>query len=175
MTSTVELPWERWPEADRALWDALVAQGGPLDDAGALSHLRPATLGTLRRGYAQWLAWLRASRPEVLSEPPERRATAERLSAWMDSLAHLAPASRLTFLDAPVRVLSRAAPDLDWKAQRRLQGAVRRAAARSPGSRKLGGSNPLPCCWTRASRSLALRPTRRGQRWRRRSGGATGP
>ena len=44
MTAPRRLRWEDWPAADQALWKALVRHGGLLDDAGALSHLRPSTM-----------------------------------------------------------------------------------------------------------------------------------
>ena len=78
------LRWEDWPEADRALWTALVRSGGLLDDAGAWSHLRPATLASIQARYARWLAWLKETAPEVLALAPEQRATPARLLAWLE-------------------------------------------------------------------------------------------
>ena len=138
MTGAKSLRWEDWPPEDQALWNALVRKGGLLDDAGALSHVRASTQEIIQRRYARWLGWLRASAPEVLAEMPERRATPERLLAWLEAMADLAPASRAAFLDGPVRVLSTAAPQLDWSAQFRLRRIVDRQAARSTSTRKLG-------------------------------------
>ena len=53
-------------------------------------------------------------------------------------MSDLAPASRSAFVDGPVRVLSTAAPHLDWSAQFRLRRIVDRQAARSTSTRKLG-------------------------------------
>ena len=123
-------------------------RSGPLDGAGALGW----SAGRRRRlvapqcrdpgehsgRYARWLGWLKETEPEVLALAPEQRATPARLLAWLESMSALAPASRAAFIDGPVRVLSTAAPQLDWSAQFRLRRIVDRQAARSTSTRKLG-------------------------------------
>lgn len=124
-----------WPPADRALWQALVAPApGPLDDAGALSHLRPASLTIIATCYGRWLAWL----TEALAEPPVCRCTPERLRDWTASMAHLSPMTRAMRLDGALRFLTAAAPDADWSVQRRLQARLRREGFRAHGGRKQG-------------------------------------
>lgn len=127
-----------WPQADRRLWDALVAKGGPLDDRGALAHLRDASVRSLRRRYAYWLGWLSREDPDALYAGPLGRATADRLRAWIEGRADLAAMSRFTMLEAVLRVLSAAAPDAEWTAQRRLLALRRREAFDNFGARKQG-------------------------------------
>lgn len=138
MTAAAALTWDAWPEADRALWRALVKKGGPLDDTGGLAHLRATTLHLLSKGYGRWLAWLRAVSPQTLDEPPERRATPQRLREWLKAMDHLAPSSQCMFLNSPIWVLSVAFPEADWREAHRLRRSVQRIAERDFGSRKNG-------------------------------------
>ncbi|OWY07857.1 hypothetical protein B6V72_18715 [Thioclava sp. F34-6] len=132
------LPTEDWPEADWAMWTALRAQGGPLDDRGALAHLRATSLKTLRIRYGRWLGWLSRTEPDALSLSPTERADLPRLEAWLEDLAHTAPMTRLMFVEGVIRVLSAAAPDADWVMHRRLRGALKRDAGRGDPARKRG-------------------------------------
>lgn len=127
-----------WPEADRALWARLTAPPVPLEEPGALSHLRQSSLGTMRVAYGRWLGWLAQSEPVALEEDPVERATPQRLEGWSRSFAHLAARSRLTFIEQVVRVWSAAAPDADWTAARRLLRRPRHEAAFASSDRKTG-------------------------------------
>ena len=80
------LPITIWPEADRAMWERLLRRGGPLDDNGALSHLRATSLATLEHRYGRWLGWLVRVEPESLLQLPADRATLSRLMAWLEAL-----------------------------------------------------------------------------------------
>jgi hypothetical protein len=112
MRSPVHSARSFWPLADRVLWQALVTPAaGLLDDAGALSHLRPASLNIISVCYGCWLAWLTEAVPGALDEPPVERATPERLLAWVGSLTNLAPMSRALRLDGVLRLITAAAPD----------------------------------------------------------------
>ena len=132
------LPWEAWPAADRAMWDALVQQGGLLDDEGPLAHVRESTRVIIQRRYARWLGWLNEVDPEQLLVSPQDRATPERLLAWLDSMAALSPSTKSAFLDAPVRVLRLAAPHLDREAQLRVRRIAEQRVRRSTSLRKVG-------------------------------------
>ena len=54
----LSLPEADWPAADHAMWSALVARGGPLDDRGPLAHLRAASVTSFKVRYGHWLGWL---------------------------------------------------------------------------------------------------------------------
>lgn len=138
MTAPRVLPLESWPEADRRMWDGLVAQGGLLDEAGALSHVRETTRQGLLMRYRQWLGWLEDVDPTALTELPEVRATAERLGRWVESLSHTAPVSRLSTVDGVLRVLTAAAPNQDWSRPNRLRMVLRRMARHAQSDRKVG-------------------------------------
>jgi integrase len=135
---TLDLPIANWPQADRDMWEKLRRHGGPLDDRGALSHLRPTSLATLEYRYARWLGWLASVDPAALLEPPADRPTVARLMAWLNALNHLSPMSKLMFISGPLRVLRAAAPGRDWCAQRRLETSLKRSAGRGNVERKRG-------------------------------------
>lgn len=132
------LPRSEWPAADRAMWSALVRPGGPLDDQGALVHLRSTSLASLEFRYGRWLRWLLTTCPEGIAEPPAQRATMARLSAWLEALEHVAPMTRLMFVSGTLRVLRAAAPELDWQPHRRLEAFLKHAAGRGSQQRKVG-------------------------------------
>jgi len=127
-----------WPASDRAMWDHLVLPGSPLDDCGGLSHLRPTAVAVLVQAYRQWLHWLATAEPDALEIVPEERATQARLRRWYDTMAALRPMSRLFYIEGTVRVLSTAAPDADWSAQKRLVLQLKRLARHGDKSRKAG-------------------------------------
>lgn len=62
---SLTLPQTNWPSPDRTMWADLQKQGGPLDDRGALVHLRATSLQTLELRYARWLCWLTVKDPVV--------------------------------------------------------------------------------------------------------------
>ena len=132
------LPLAQWPQADAAMWQALFAARGPLDDSGGLAHVRATTRESLRPRYGRWLRWLSLTDPAALSTPPVERVTIERLRAWVGDLAHTRPMSRLAFVDGVLRVVSAHAPGHDWSAQNRLRTRLRKAAGTGDRSRKAG-------------------------------------
>lgn len=132
------LPVSEWPPQDRAMWEAMLSQGGPLDQQGALAHLRATSIQTLANRYGRWLRWLAVSAPEALELAPEQRTSIARLQAWLSDLSHTTPMSQLMFIDGVIRILRAQAPDLDWCEQRRLLAGLKRRAGRGDRSRKLG-------------------------------------
>ncbi|MGR3702786.1 MAG: tyrosine-type recombinase/integrase [Paracoccaceae bacterium] len=132
------LPRNAWPDADRVMWEALFTEGGPLDDHGALAHLRQTSETTLEIRYARWMKWLETTDPDALAEPPATRATLRRLQLWLNELAHTKSMSQLMFVDGVLRVLGAADPDGDWTMQLRLLKGLKRAAGRGDPARKQG-------------------------------------
>jgi integrase len=135
---TLNLPIANWPRADRDMWERLCRHGGPLDDRGALSHLRPTSLATLEYRYGRWLGWLASDDPAALLEPPADRPTMIRLLTWLGTLGQLAPMSKLMFISGTLRVLRAAVPETNWRAQRRLEASLKRSAGRGGVERKRG-------------------------------------
>lgn len=138
MSRLLSLPQAAWPAADRAMWTGLIADGDPFGDAGALAHLRATSRDGLVKCYGRWLEWLVRHHPEALGEAPERRATPDRVIAWSDSLAPLAPPTRLTLVNGALQILRVAAPEADWRLQRLLLRSLTREVRRFRSSRKTG-------------------------------------
>lgn len=132
------LPKTEWPNADCKMWDELRREAGPLDDPGALAHLKLTSLSTLEKCYARWLKWLSNADPGALALAPATRVTLPRLQSWLADLAHTAPMSRLMFINGVLRVLRAADPDQDWTMQNRLLKGLKRAAGRGDPARKRG-------------------------------------
>lgn len=132
------LPRGEWPDADRTMWEALLKQAGPLDDRGALAHLRETSLASLETSYARWMQWLKKSDPDAVAVSPTDRATPPRLQSWLEALEQTKPMSRLKFIYGVLRVLQAADPDHDWTLQQRLLAGVKRAAGRGDPTRKQG-------------------------------------
>jgi integrase len=120
------------------MWDALRKEAGPLDDSGALAHLRQTSVTTLEVRYARWIKWLATTDPDALTQPPATRATLPRLQRWLNALAHTKPMSQLMFIDGVLRVLRATDPDLDWTMQLRLLKGLKREADRGDPARKRG-------------------------------------
>jgi integrase/recombinase XerD len=138
MVRTVSVSIKDWPASDLAMWAALRQRAGPLDGNGALAHLRATCLLELQRAYERWLSWLMRSEPAAILEAPERRATPERLLAWLASMEQLALQSRLSFAVRTIRILSAAAPDADWSVQHHILRGLQRRAKRVGSPRKAG-------------------------------------
>ena len=92
----------------------------------------------MRVSYSRWLGWLEKYQTEALDEDPVSRATLDRLTAWSQSLAHLASVSRLSQLAQVIRILSSAAPEADWTAARRLLRNPRYLANLTQSKRTIG-------------------------------------
>lgn len=138
MTERVSLPFDAWPQVDRDMWLALVQDGGPLDGRGPMAHLRAGSRFALVDHYGKWLSWLTQAHPCLLSQPPETRATPQRLDAFLRSRPDYAPHSRLMVVDAILRVLHAYAPTQDWTAAHNYRKHLRQAARRATSARKQG-------------------------------------
>ena len=127
-----------WPPQDQAMWNCLFAKGSPLDERGALSHLRPTGAAPLKQAYRQWVHWLQCSDPAALEREPEERATITRLRQWCEARPDLRPMTRLFYIEGVLKVLCAFAPDADWSAQRRLVKQLKRLTGHGDRSRKAG-------------------------------------
>ena len=145
-----------WPEADRAIWTALVRQGGPLDDAGALSHVRATTTeifsgatpaGSLARRHPT-----RGSRRGT-REPGNAGASAGM--AGVDVGSGAGQSIRLCSTDRSASS-ARAAPRPRLDAQFRLRRIWIGGPPDPPARARAAGSNRRRCCSRPASSSPAL-------------------
>ena len=134
----IKLYVHEWPLSDQAIWATLLKCGHPLDDKGALSHVRASTVQPIEVGYGRWLSWLEAADPCALGLPILDRATPERVMSWMQSMQHLAPYSRVMYLDALIWILKATHPAADITILRRIRAVHHLEALSNNGSRKNG-------------------------------------
>lgn len=127
-----------WPVKDQAMWHSLFVAGSPLDDQGALSHLRPTAAKVLNQAYRQWMHWLQSFDPAALEHEPKERATVTRLRQWCEAKGDLRPMTRRFYVEGVLKVLCAFAPDADWSAQKRLVKQLKRLAGHGDNSRKAG-------------------------------------
>ena len=135
---TVALPLQHWPAGDRHAFEALFAQGGLLDDHGALGHWRPLSRRLMQNQYARWLGWIRQAEPEALALTPCERATPERLSAWVAAMDTLAPSTQLGHVGTVVRLCRSIAPESSWSAHQAILAGLHRKVQHHGSPRKIG-------------------------------------
>ena len=133
-----KLAFEAWPKPDRQFWADLTTRGHPLDPAGALSHLRPATLDKMMVSYGRWLFWLGTCEPSALEEAAAARITEARVLAWIGACAELAAYSRKMYLDDLIRILVAIDPDRPTRRLRLLRKQLNEEARINAGGRKIG-------------------------------------
>lgn len=100
------LRFELWPDADRAMWDRLVANAGLLEETGAGARWAPETRRVAMRDYGYWLSFVHAICPASLGECPLARVTVDRIHAYcrsMDDVSARTRAGRIGRLHAIVR------------------------------------------------------------------------
>jgi integrase/recombinase XerD len=80
------LPFEDWPEGDRARWTAGTTGADPLDEPGLAADWSPKTLRTIKTRHGLWLACLRDRGHLDANVPPAARLTREHLLEYWDDL-----------------------------------------------------------------------------------------
>ncbi|MDU8914131.1 tyrosine-type recombinase/integrase [Aestuariicoccus sp. MJ-SS9] len=110
------LPFEAWPEQDRAAWQELLRDGDVLEGRGPGAHWSEATRHTLQKHYAGWLGWLDARGMLDQQVAPSDRITPEAVTAYAHELmACVAPKTVESYvrdLKVVAKVLS---PDRDLR------------------------------------------------------------
>src|SRR5215471_10379402 len=80
---------ERWPEADRRLWEDALQPGDALEPGGTRSRYAAISNRKAERGYGRWLTWLATQGALDSAEAPADRITHERVAAYVKDLEHL--------------------------------------------------------------------------------------
>jgi integrase len=88
--------------------------------------------------YALWLGWIHRTEPGALDLSPVDRATSTRIRAWLSSMDDLAPATRLGYAGAVVRLCRHTAEDRDWAPQQMMLAELHRASKLRGSPRKTG-------------------------------------
>jgi site-specific recombinase XerD len=110
----VYLPFENWPESDRAAWAAAIADGDVLEGRGPAHHWRPATRRTNIEHYSRWLAFMKAS--ITLDSNPAHRVTREAVRSYVAQLqARIAPRTVVSSLVGLKVMIKAMAPNESWR------------------------------------------------------------
>ena len=118
------LPFSRWPERDRAAWNAALRPGDVLDPGGIAARWSAASRRKTALGYGHFLSWLESVGRLDRTTEPGARVTRAEVSAYLVELKRTVRGHtvqcRIQELGDAMRAL---APDRDW-------GWILRAAGR---------------------------------------------
>jgi integrase len=81
----LHLPFSDWPEIDRRMWDAAVANDDPFAD-GPGGRLAKTTLHKYWMGWRRFLGFLSITEPDALEKTPAERVTVERVRRFVEHL-----------------------------------------------------------------------------------------
>lgn len=115
MAAHLSLPFDQWPDADRAMWQAALAEGDILEGAGPCADWAKTTRDNSRKAYAYWLRWLDYSDLLDREVSPCDRLTPERIAAYTFSLEdRVASSTVFTYILDLLAYVKRVAPERDW-------------------------------------------------------------
>ena len=106
----------QWPELDRSLWTARLAEPSSLDHICLTEKFRPASLEKVREGYGRWLGFLTFTGDLDPTEPPADRVTQPRANAFFQLMRELGNRDHTVLgrYDELTRALKILAPDRDF-------------------------------------------------------------
>ena len=109
------LPYEQWPDQDRAAWEAAFASGDVFDDAGAGAHWSVESKRTVRTGYRRWLRFVSDDEPATLIRSPAERVTEEQIERYIGMLrASITAAGVFNYVKHLYDAVRVIAPNTDW-------------------------------------------------------------
>jgi len=115
------VPFEQWPDGDRALWDRAIRPGDVLDDPGTAAHWTSATRKSYRFAYGRWLAFLERQGWLDNAVRAHERADPEQIAAYMLLLQDQVSSITLwSYVSDLHNVLYRLCPNHDWTWLRRI-------------------------------------------------------
>jgi len=156
--ATLSITYDRWPPADRALWEA-ACQPGDFLECGPASHLRERSRRTLIFGYSRWLRFVERTAPAALAEAPAARITPERLKAYTaEQSLTLSPSTVWNDIKAVYDMIRFMVPEQDWtwikKIKARLEHRARAVTHQVPlvdsGLLCTATASPYTCGWNSA-------------------------
>jgi integrase len=109
----LHLPFARWPDADKALWQQAIEADDPFSVSGA-RRLSPASRQRYFMGWRRFLGFLAIAEPEALEISPPDRLNPERIKRFAKHLAETcSPASIATGVEAAYHAARVMMPDVD--------------------------------------------------------------
>jgi integrase/recombinase XerD len=155
------LPIHEWPEVDRKAWNAALHSGSILDDPGALSHLRAATIARRMYIYGRWLRYLFSQdmlEPGASGVLPLCSDLFRRYVAMLR--ANFAPRTVAETVDELGRLACLFQPEKNWKFVQTTARRLHRQAKLVKGTQKLSiSSTALYRLGLRLMNDAEARPT----------------
>lgn len=128
------LPYGRWPEIDRQLWETATSASGPFDTASVAARWRDTTRATVAQSYAYALGWLCRQGLIKTDQRPSERWPRTALTAYIaDMRAGVSPVTVKQRILNLERALVAMEPTAD---HRLLRQAVRKLEPRTSHARK---------------------------------------
>src|SRR5262249_13184200 len=131
--SALQLPFTKWPAADRGAWEAAFKAGDRFDESGPGAHLAESTRKVWRESYARFLGFISATQRSSLDQPPDRRINPIIVAEYVvwrrrcrRSCGDMTVAIDLDHLRGALRLICR---DTDWSW---LLTITKRMAAKAP-------------------------------------------
>jgi site-specific recombinase XerD len=123
------MPRDEWPIADRQAWQAAIADGGLLTDAGPAARWRQGTRDRVAQSYGRFLGYLEYHGILDRNEIPADRAFRDRVIAYGEQLRQqCASVTVHGYVLNLERALSVMAPDEDWQWLARLAARLKARA-----------------------------------------------
>src|SRR5215471_4867924 len=118
----IGLPFDAWPTIDQTVWHRAITPTTIFTSSALWRQWRKETWRDARYAYGNWLGFLSREHATVLDQEPDKRVTSERLTAFVEALAHrVAPATVATCIGHLILALRVMAPTYDLSALRQLQ------------------------------------------------------
>lgn len=110
------IPFEDWPEADKATWQTAIRDGDVLDGRGPATNWRPATRASNIEHYGRWLSFLARHDLFPAGTAPADRVTKDHVRTYVDELlARVAPCTVTSVLVGLKVTIKAMAPDHSWR------------------------------------------------------------
>jgi integrase/recombinase XerD len=145
MTDHTALPFDHWPDADRAAWLAAIQPADFPDAGGPGSGWRAASRLAALGAYGRLLGWLAATGVPFDAEAPADRITPERMEAYVGFLSKSrATVTRASYFGVLCMTVRAMFPNGDWRWLQSFQRVLRRKSSPSRGKeRRIVPANQL--------------------------------
>jgi site-specific recombinase XerD len=119
------LPFDQWPAADQACWQAAIHDGGLFDTQGKAAHWSSRTRREVKWSYGRWLNFIKHTQADAWQLSPAERITQQHIAAFARSLTQQISlrnaSSYLNHLALACRVIC---PGVDYRFIRQIAAQV---------------------------------------------------
>jgi len=126
-------PVTMWPDADQRCRAKALAPGTLFDDAGHGTHLAPASLEKIAKGYGRWLHFLSSQGLLDPDSAPGDRVNPNRVAAYVTELrTQVADTTIVNRLEELALALKIMVPEMSWSWINQVIARIRRTAVPAP-------------------------------------------